>query len=289
MVLANCWVPRRRGQLGPVLAGLCDLARRRRARSEQLASTFIYPAVLMLLALVVGIIVTFYVRPEIASTLLVGKDSLVEDFGILPPSWTLVKTSYIDANWLHERQPWPIVFAFAGLFGVCLVGAVSRTAAPALFDRLCGWVPIVGMLLRRAHQEQWCRLVGLLASLGRPMEEAAETSAAILPPGEVARSMHEVGRRLRQGDTFTHALVAATRLPATAVAVVAWGETNHQIADALGAVGDLLAGDVEARMEMLKNVVGPLILVFVAGFVASFLSAVIESLYILIHLIEALS
>jgi type II secretory pathway component PulF len=277
------------GRTGTVLAGLGDHNRRRTARREQLVSIFAYPALLLLLMAVVGVVVFLYVRPEITMLVLGGANSVIEDFGLRPGVSLASKTLLMDSQWIHDQQPWPMVFGFGGLLGISGLAVVSWRMAPALFDRLVGWIPLVGELFRQAAQEEWCRLVGLLVTLGRPLDEATDAAGAMLPAGDVADSLRTVGQQLRGGDSLTGSLAAQSTFPATVTAIVAWGETNHQIAAALSAAADLLADHVSARMEMLKNVIGPLIVVVVAGLTISFLAPVLDILIMMATLVESLS
>jgi type IV pilus assembly protein PilC len=277
------------GRTGAVLAGLGDHNRRRAARREELVSIFAYPSLVLLLAAVVGVVVFLYVRPEITTLVLGGTNSMIEEIALHPWVSLASRTRLMDSQWLHASQPWPLVIGFGGLLGVCGLGVATRRAAPAVFDRLVGWSPLVGELFRQAAQEEWCRLVSLLVTLGRPLDEATDAATAMLRAGDVADRMRAVSQQLRGGESLTGSLAAHSTFPATATTIVAWGETNNQIAGALSAVADLLADQVSARMEMLKNVMVPLIFVLVAGLAISFLACVLDTLLPLIWLIESLS
>jgi type II secretory pathway component PulF len=277
------------GQTGAILAGLGDHNRRRVARRDELISIFAYPVLLMLLAAVVGILVFLYLRPEITSMCLSGTHAIIDDFGLRPGVSMSSKSMLIDAQWLQDRQPWPVVIGFGGLLALCSLSAISWKVAPALFDRLVGWIPILGELFRRAAQQEWCRLASLLVALGRPLDEATDAATAMLPPGDVADAMKAVGPQLRGGDSLTRSMTEQATFPATVTAIVAWGETHNATAEALSAAGDLLGDQVRARMEMIKNITGPLIVVLVAALATSFLVAVLEPLIMMASLIESLT
>ncbi len=169
------------GSLGDVLDDLSTYLERSNEVRAQVGSALVYPAVLLVAALVaVGVILTVLV-PTVMP--------LFADAGAEPPATlkALVSTQQLVAdNW---------IIALA-LVAAAIAGAVSAFRNPNLRLKLDRWIlklPVVGTLISNRETARLSRTLATLTRNGVPMLQAVRIAGAVLSNRAFKLAVDEAG------------------------------------------------------------------------------------------------
>ena len=236
------------GRMAPVLQRLAQWLEARQALHTKLTQACIYPAIVVVVALlVVGALLTFVV-PQMVSVFAGARQKL-------PPltTITLALSYFLRTYWL------PIV----GL-GVASIGfGVFAFRQPLLRRRFDQWllgVPVLGSLVRDANAARFGATLGALTGAGVPILTALQSAAQTLGN----RAMRAVAERaqtgVREGGGVAHALNAGGLFPPSLITFINLGEQTGQLADMTDRAATRLASSVERRTLWLVSLLEPVLI-----------------------------
>lgn len=266
----------RSGRMAEVLATLTAYARTVAGVRTTIVEAALYPAVIFLFAAVILGFVIGYLIPQYGE--------LFREFGLQVPAVT-------EAILTVGQKPLP--YLVAPLLGVAgLLVLTKATLGGTRWGRYW-WVrgtyavPILGTLIRSARLAAFTELLAILVDYGLPLPQAfqlagdASTDPFLAAGARQARQDLEAGMPL--GPVLRSRLLVAQ--------LVAWmttvGEQRGELGKALHQVADFYRRQVEQRATLLRTILPPFLIVFIAGLVVClFVFALILPV---VRLIEGLS
>ena len=238
----------RSGNLGVVLLELVDHQRRLRDLTQSLRSALAYPALLVALALVIGV----YLDRAFIGPML----QMYQEFKLKLPWATQV------VGWLHSSG-----LGWLALAGLALVvgGVVFRLlAGAARWQRAWATLPLLGALWHWSGVAEWARLLASLLEQEVPLPEALQLAAGGLRDANLGELSGHWATRVQQGQSLTELLATTHRLPASLGPVVGWGERSGRLVEALRVAADMFEGRVRLRAELLKSILPFVVFVTIA-------------------------
>jgi type IV pilus assembly protein PilC len=229
-----------------------------RARS-QVVSALVYPAVLIVMSVVVVGLVVFKLVPEFAL--------FYEQFGNaqLPLSTRIVVA--LSNN----------IVGSAGLIAIVLIGLIAATVLtlrqPAQRRRLHAAIlrlPYFGPLTRRFATAQISRTLATLLSGGIPLVNAIDIAARASGNHAIGEDLHVVARQVREGGSLADSLARGRMFPHVAVEMVEVGESTGALAEMLNSVADFYDEENETSLNRFSNLIQPVLLIAM-GIVIAFL------------------
>ena len=136
--------------------------------------------------------------------------------------------------------------------------------------------PIIGNLWTMFSMAQLSRTLATLLQGGIPLLAALEVAREATGNRVIASSIAEGVARVREGQTLSDSLENTGHFPDLAIEMMRVGEQTGSLPEMLNHVADFYDEDVELRSAALLSWVEPVILIFVAMFVA----AILISLYL---------
>jgi type IV pilus assembly protein PilC len=236
---------------------------------SKVISALIYPAVLVVLSLVVVGLIVFRVVPEFAEFYAqVGRGAA------LPVSTRVVVA---------------LSTGLAGSVGV-LLAAVAAIAAglfwwsrsPAAQRRLHAAVlrvPYFGSIARTFATAQIARTLATLIAGGIPLVNAIEVSARATGNRWIADALLIVARQVREGGSLAPALAERQIFPHVAIEMVEVGESTGALAEMLNSVADFYDEENATRLERFSNLVQPALLVVMGVVIAGLLMSLYMPLF----------
>jgi type IV pilus assembly protein PilC len=219
-------------------------------------SALIYPAILVTLMFVlVGIIV---VRVVPAFSEFYG------NFGReLPLSTRMVVglSNFVVSNLL--------LLVVAGVFAVAAIwGWIRQPGQRARFDKLMLELPWVGTTMRKFVTAQISRTLATLLGGGIPLVNALEIAAGATTNRHIATELHDVTRRVREGEGFAAALLARGMFPDVAVKMVEVGESTGALQEMLNSLADFYDEEIDTEVARFITLIEPIILVIMGVVIA---------------------
>jgi general secretion pathway protein F len=225
-----------KGNPGEALARIAAMLERSHAVAQSILSSLIYPACVMVVALLSAVLLLAVVMPRF--------EALLHDLHReLPPATRLlIGLSELIQNW----GPWLVLIAavVAALF-------VRRLREPGFrraIDRRLLRLPLLGALLLKIEAERFGRLFGSLIEGGVAIPEALAIAGAAASNRAVAAAILDAEARVRRGVGVSAALAAPGILPELLVELVRVGDETNRLADVLRKASDILKQDIDAML-----------------------------------------
>jgi type IV pilus assembly protein PilC len=230
-------------------------------------SALIYPAILVVLALVVVSIILFRLVPEFAG--------FYAQFGKELPLATrlIVGVSTFVLRWFPL-----LVGLFAGLV-VALWVWVQRPAARARLDQFLLRLPLLGPTARRFAASQAARTLATLLGGGLPLVEALAVTARSVGNQFMARQLGVIERRVREGEALAHAMAETGAFPDVAVKMVEVGEATGALQEMLNSVADFFDEENETKLGRFVTLIEPTLLVVMGVVIAGLLVSLYMPLF----------
>lgn len=230
-------------------------------------SALIYPAILVVLALVVVSIILFRLVPEfaqfyaqfgrelpLATRLLVGVSGFVIDWF---PVVAGALAASVVAGWVWGRQP----------------------AQRARLDRLVLALPFVGPTVRRFAASQAARTLATLLGGGLPLVDALGVTARSVGNRFMARQLGVVERQVREGRALAEAMAETGAFPDVAIKMVEVGEATGALQEMLNSVADFFDEENETKLGRFVTLIEPTLLVVMGLVIAGLLISLYMPLF----------
>ncbi|HEY5618197.1 MAG TPA: type II secretion system F family protein [Vicinamibacterales bacterium] len=167
-----------------------------------------------------------------------------------------------------------IAIAFAGAIAAA-VWWVKRPGHRERIDHMLLKMPWAGETVRKFSTSQLARTLATLIGGGIPLVHALEIAGGAMTNRHFGAEIHEVTRRVREGESFASALLARRIFPDVAVKMVEVGESTGALQDMLNSLADFYDEEIETEVARFITLIEPVILV-VMGIV---IAAVVLALY----------
>jgi general secretion pathway protein F len=254
------------GRLGGALARLAESLDRAEALRQTVISSLVYPAMLMVVATSVILVMLLVVVPQfetlfqgahgklpLATRLVMGASEAVRAYGLVGLG-ALVVAGFAVRQWL--RRP-----------GVRLA-----------FDRIVLRVPQLGPLIVNAETAAFARTLGSLVDGGVPLPTALGIAERSVSNSHMARAIAKVVAGLKQGGGLTGPLAASGVFPPMALSFLRTGEETAQLGLMLGRLADVLDRAVRSTIQRLIGILTPAITVFMGAMVATTIASIMSAI-----------
>ncbi len=215
-----------------------------------LRSAFIYPAVIMSVAVIVVGIILWKVVPVFRT--------LFEGFGVQLPLMTrmVIAASSIVENYL---------LFIAAFFGAAIYGLRSyyKTGKGRYaIDRLLLRVPVLGDILRKIGVARFTRTLATLLTSGVSILDGLEITARTAGNAILEETILQIRKNIEEGKTIAEPMKTSNFFPAMVTQMVAVGETTGELDTMLVRIADYYEEEVDAVVANMMTILEPVLLVF---------------------------
>jgi type IV pilus assembly protein PilC len=223
---------------------------------KKIAATLVYPALLVVVAVVV---LTYLVTAVIPKFALLYRDLNVE----LPTPTKVLIALTVDYR-----------YAFLAAIGVLAVLAVaiyswSRTEEGGVaFDRLKFRLPTVGDTMLKFQVAQFSRTLATLLTGGTPLVAGLQTAADTISSKLVRGTVTQATQMVREGESLHAALASKGVMPPLALDMIEVGESSGALAPMLTSVAEFYEDEVNLKLATMVSLIEPIMLIFMGILVA---------------------
>jgi type IV pilus assembly protein PilC len=253
---ASIYAGERSGDLAEVITRYTGYQRTVLAVKKRFLTSLIYPAFLVVLCIVMVTVILAYVIPQFAE--------LYKGLGSTLPRPTRILIYISTATKAN------LIFIIPLLLGAALALRiwVGTTAGRLWLDNLKLKAPVVGNLWTMFSMAQLCRTIATLLTGGTPLlttlQVVRDASDNTVISGAIRTAVIDV----QDGKPLSDSLEKTGHFPDLALEMIRVGEQTGSLPDMLTHVADYYDEDVNNKSAALLSVVEPVILIFVAIFVA---------------------
>jgi len=226
---------------------------------KRFLNSLIYPTFLIALSIVMVLVIMSYVIPKFGE-LYSGLNTQ------LPiPTQVLIAVSTAFQNNLLLIAPLLVAS------GIGLVFLAGTSVGRNRIDEFKLKAPIVGNLWTMFSMAQLSRTLATLLQGGIPLLSALEVAREATGNRVISSSIAEAIMRVREGQSLSDSLERSGHFPDLALEMMRVGEQTGSLPEMLNHVADFYDEDVNIRSTALLSWVEPVILIFVAIFIATIL------------------
>ncbi len=249
------------GSLIEVLDRYVQYQRLTLAAKKKLMSALAYPALLIVMVIVLMVFLVTYVVPNFAA--------LYSSMGAKLP----LATTVLIAVGTTARA-----YVLLGVGVLALAGAgvyfwARRDESQETIDRFIMHIPLIGDIWTKYQVAQLSRVLGTLLVGGIPLVQALETTGRSLGTKLLKKVLDKTSVLVREGKTLSSSMASMGIMPVLAIDMMEVGESTGALPQMLSSVAEFYEEDVSTRMATLLSLVEPAIMILMGIFVAFVLVA----------------
>jgi general secretion pathway protein F len=263
---AMCEAGEADGRLGAALARLADTLDRAEALRQTVISSLVYPAMLMVVATSVVLVMLLVVVPQFeglfqgahgklpfATRVVMAASEAVRGYGLIGLG-LIVVAAFAARQWLR------------------------RPSVRLAFDRFVLGVPQIGPLIVNAETAAFARTLGSLVDGGVPLPVALGIAERSVSNSHMRAAITKVVAGLKQGGGLTGPLAASGVFPPMALSFLRTGEETAKLGLMLGRLADVLDRTVRSTIQRLIGILTPAITVVMGAMVATTIASIMSAI-----------
>ncbi len=255
------------GKLAEVMAQIADQQERAQAFMSKIRGAMIYPAFVVFVMVIVGIIMTTVIVPRL--------NELFVDSNVVLP-WSTQLLVNLSTGMIHY---WYLV-----ILGLITLVVVSRSyfASESGRQTLVSFqmiVPALRNLVINTYLVRFTDIMGMLFQSGVPITEAMTITSASLNHPEWSRVLTQAREEVERGVPLSAALSRQSLFPAALTQMIAVGEQTGTIDNVFETMNKYYREQTDAALKNVTALIEPLILLIVAVAVGFVVISVILPIY----------
>lgn len=235
---------------------------------KKIKGAMMYPSIVMVIMLVIGVLMMIYVMPSITSTFV--------DLGVELPTTTkiLIGTS----NFMVANTLLVLVGLFGGIAG--FMYSLRTRLGKIIFHWIIIHLPVIGAMVKESNSAQTARTLSSLLKSGVDVILAIQITEEVIQNVYYKPVLKEAATRVEKGTALSETFIAHNKLyPVLVGEMILVGEETGQIAQMLGQLAVFYENEVEQKTKDLSTIIEPLLMVFIGGTVGFFALAMIAPIY----------
>lgn len=255
------------GKLDESLGRLAETLDRAEALRQTIVSSLIYPALLLVVASGVILVMLLFVVPQF--------EDLFSDM----PSAKLPMMTYIVMGASHFARSYGLLAALVVVVAViAFYRWLKRPHVRRAFDRRLLKVPALGTVVRNAETARFARTLGSLLDGGVALPTAIGIAQRSIANIHMSESIDKVTQGLKQGGGLSGPLAATKLFPPMALSFLRTGEETAQLGLMLNRLADVLDRDVRTAIQRMISFMTPAITVLMGGVVATVIASIMSAI-----------
>jgi len=246
------------GALDVVLLRLAEFMEGQHRLRAKIGAAMVYPAVLLMISLVVLMYLLTAVVPKVVGMFESMKQTLP-----LPTRILIAISSFLSWTW------WMIIIGI--VLGVVFIVKWRKTDQGALkFDRFRLRFPVYGTIYKKVSVARFARTLGTLLSSGVPIIESLRIVKTVVQNKIMEIAIENSMTEIMDGSSLAAPLKKSGVFPPILVHMVSVGEKSGSLEEMLMKAAESYEGDVETTVAGLTSVIEPLMIVIMGmlvGFV----------------------
>ena len=263
------------GTLDNVLSQLALQVEKQYELKSRIQGALMYPAVILLAMIGIGILMIVMVVPKLALTF--------KDLHVPLP----ITTRFVIGlgEFLTQRWYFAIALLIAGIVGFWRFGKTAR--GKALKDFLFFRLPVISGIILKSNAATTIRTLSSLIASGVPIVRSLEITSRVLGSLQFREALASCALEVVKGVKLSQALKAYTNLyPLLVVQMVEVGEETGKSAEVLSKLADFYEEEVGNATKSVAAIIEPLLMLFVGGVVGFFAVSMIQPMYSILQSIK---
>lgn len=256
------------GTLAEALAILALQMERSSTLKKKIKGAMIYPAIVIIVMTMIGILMMIYVIPTLTQTF---KELNAE----LPTSTRIVMGL---SDFFANHSILALLSMVGSVFG--FTAALRTSLGRKIFEWVLLRLPVIGMLAKETNSARTARTLSSLLSSGVDVVNAITITNDVVQNSYYQVVLKEAAIRVEKGKPLSEVFIERDDLyPVLVGEMIAVGEETGQISNMLEQVAVFYENEVEQKTKDLSTIIEPVLMVFIGGAVGFFALAMISPIY----------
>jgi type IV pilus assembly protein PilC len=238
---------------------------------RKIRGALMYPAVILSLMVVIGVLMLTYIVPTLTATF--------RELKITLPLSTRIIIGISDAL----REHGFLVFLVA-VAGIAAFIAWSRSAqGKNIIDAAVLKIPVIGELIQEVNAARTARTLSSLLLAGVDVVEAVRITSEVVQNVHYRNVLDTAGEGIKRGELMSTIFSAHPKLyPVFVSEMMAVGEETGKTGDMLIGVATYYEEDVDQRTKDMSTIIEPVLMVIIGAAVGFFALSMIAPMYSLV-------
>lgn len=256
------------GRLAEALQTLAVQMEKSTALKKRIKSAMIYPAIVISIMVVIGILMMIYVMPTLLGVFEKGNMEL--------PAST--KFFIALSNFINNYT----LLTIGGIVGSVL--SVAYFLKTKIGKHMFSWtivrLPVIGTMAKETNAARTARTLASLLDSGVDVVQSLEITSDVLQNVYYKRIIKEAKESVEKGSPLSEIFVEHKELyPILVGEMILVGEETGKISGMLGELASFYENEVERKTKDLSTIIEPLLMVVIGGAVGFFALALISPIY----------
>lgn len=261
------------GHLDTVLERLADYTESREQLRSRTLGALLYPLVLFVTCILIVLMLLTYVVPKIVTQFEHSKAAL--------PLLTRMLIAWSD---FMREWGWLVALILVGA-AVGFARWLRDPGARRRFHSLLLRLPLAGKVVRGTNTARFARTLATLTSSAVPVLEALRISGEVVTNLPMRDAVQDAATRVREGAPIGRSLAASKLFPPMMIHLISSGETSGELETMLDRAATNQEREMDAILTAVVGLLGPLMIVFMGGFVLLIVLAMLLPIFELNQLI----
>jgi len=249
------------GILDTILNRLAVFLEKNEKLKRQIKGAMTYPAIVMLVALIVITVLLLKVVPTF--------EQMFKEFGGELPAPTQFVVSL--SRWLQGN--WYFLFGGAAVAFYAIKMAYNHPKGRFIFDGMFLRLPVLGDVVRKVAVARFCRTLGTMVSSGVPILDGLEICSRTAGNKVIESAVMKAREGISEGRSISEPLTEAKVFPDMVCQMISVGESTGALDIMLNKIADFYDDEVDSAVENLTSMMEPLIMLFLGVVVGGFVVA----------------
>lgn len=265
------------GTLGETFEQIQEEIRAEHSLSQKIQSAMLYPMVVFVAMSGIGILMFFFILPQIGQVFFNLKLALNPAVNLL---FTVTVGLSAYKYWILSGTA--VIFIVVALF---LRTSIGKKFALTVITP----IPVVKNLIKQIDMARYCRIFSTLLRSGVPITQALEISLNSLSFSKYLHSSRSIIDNISQGKNMAEAFKGTKVFPAMLVQMIAAGEKSGTLDTTLRDLGEFYEEEVENGVKKLTQLIEPILMLLVGIGVGIMILAVITPIYSVVSNLQAVN
>lgn len=219
---------------------------------KKLTSSLFYPILLMCLAIVVVIVVSFVIVPTFVN--------IFAEMNVEIPKITKALINISEFN----RKYFYLVALLLASIGVGLFFLIRTKKGKYLFDKFKMTTPLVKTVPVINLSGRFCRSLKLLVDCGIPIIPALQTTSNLIGNEYVKDRFTFVIDEVKRGSQLSDALYTLNIFPSLFIETLSISEKTASLSSSLKTLAELYEDDSHNKLQKFASIIEPLFIILIA-------------------------
>lgn len=249
------------GLLDQILNKLAVHMEKQEKTKAQIKSAMMYPAIVVLVGVVVIWAMMFFVVPQFMG--------MLKESGQEIPWITQLVVDIADFVGNYSVIMVPAFFVIVAF----LISFVRTPGGKIVFDNLIMKVPVFGGIVIKGNLSSFSSTLATLLGAGVSLMDSLDICVETIDNSVISNDLKEVKKKIMEGKTMTEPLSKIEYFPELVTQMIKVGEQTGQIDQMLARVAVVFEDEVDQLIGTMTKMIEPLIIVGLGGIIAVILVA----------------